>query len=375
MTALDPMLSDDLAEWLFGEAMPLWLAHGVDWERRAFRETLDVAGLTCAAAFRRLYVTARQVYVFAEGERRGVPDAGYAVDLGLEFLVGHARQADGGYAWRFGLDNRVTDPARDLYDLSFVLFAFAKARRPERCRTPALDLVRFIQTVLTHPAGGWREADPARLPRRQNPHMHLLEATLSAYEAFGDGVFLKVADAVVELALKHFIDPRRGLCEYFDEELRSVLDDHGRYVTEPGHHYEWAWLLRRYRTLSNAASIDTVRLDAAAAALVRFADTHGISPHANAAIDEVWSSGEVASGKAKLWPQTERLKAALVWPEYAAYPASVAAEGLRDYLTGMPAGCWQEQRNEDGGFISQPMQASSLYHLTCAILEAEAHGL
>jgi len=363
-----------LSDWLYGAAMPLWLAHGIDWERRAFHESLDPESLLCGVDFRRLYVTARQIYVFAQAEKAGVVRAYEAVTLGLDFLENRARQADGGYAWRFAIDNAVTNPVRDLYDLAFVLFGFANANRPERCHAAALQLMDFIDRVLKDPFGGWQEADPPRLPRRQNPHMHLLEAALAAYEAFGDSVFLEVADAVAGLAIAHFIDEDKGLCEYFDSRLTPMTDGAGHYVTEPGHHYEWAWLLARYGKLRKVTAEAARRLQSAATSLIRLADRNGLSSAANAAIDEVMSDGTIVSGKAKLWPQTERLKARLAWPGSASAPLSSAVEGLRAYIDGMSPGCWREQRDEDGNFIPQPMQASSLYHLTCAILEAKAHA-
>ena len=109
-----------LQAWLKDHAWPLWLEHGVDWRRRAFHEHLDPASLRCRAEFRRLRVAARQTYVFSRAAHYGVPRAKEAVALGLDFLRGPARLADGGYACRFDLDNRPVDLTRDLYDLSLI---------------------------------------------------------------------------------------------------------------------------------------------------------------------------------------------------------------------------------------------------------------
>ncbi len=56
--------------WLADHAWPLWLEHGVDWQRRAFHEHLDSASLQCRASFRRLRVAARQTYVFSKAARQ-----------------------------------------------------------------------------------------------------------------------------------------------------------------------------------------------------------------------------------------------------------------------------------------------------------------
>jgi mannose/cellobiose epimerase-like protein (N-acyl-D-glucosamine 2-epimerase family) len=111
--------------WLTDQAWPLWLEHGVDWQRSAFHEHLDPASLRCAASFRRLRVAARQTYVFSKAARYHIPHAKEAVALGLDFLQGPARLPDGGFAWRFDLDNQQIDPTLDLYDHAFVLLAFS----------------------------------------------------------------------------------------------------------------------------------------------------------------------------------------------------------------------------------------------------------
>src|SRR5262249_28183117 len=178
--------------WLIDHAWPLWLAHGIDWQRGAFHEHLDAGSLQCHAAFRRLRVAARQTYVFCTAARYGVPDAKQAVALGLDFLRGPARLADGGFAWRFDLDNQPIDQTRDLYDHAFVLLAFAAAAGvvgADQVRADAVALVEHIATQFVHPGGGYCEGIPAAQRRRQNPHMHLFEALLAASEAFGSERF------------------------------------------------------------------------------------------------------------------------------------------------------------------------------------------
>jgi mannose-6-phosphate isomerase len=186
--------------WLEDCAWPLWLEHGVDWKRRAFHEHVDLASLRCGAEFRRLRVAARQTYVFSKAAGHGVPGARDAVSLGLDFLRGPARLPDGGFAWRFDLDNRPIDRTRDLYDHAFVLLAFAAAAEvvgAESLRSEAIALVEYIHQNFAHPAGGYEESIPPAMPRRQNPHMHLLEALLAAHDAFGDELFFARAEELV----------------------------------------------------------------------------------------------------------------------------------------------------------------------------------
>jgi mannose-6-phosphate isomerase len=81
---------------------------------------------------------------------------------------------------------------------------------------------------------------------------------------------------------------------------------------------------------------------------------------------------------ARLWPQTERLKAAHLLARRAgdaARPAYVAAareaaETLVRYLEVPLPGLWRDRMAPDGRFAEGPAPGSSLYHLVAAIAEA-----
>ena len=361
--------------WLVDHAWPLWLAHGIDWQRRAFHEHLDPVSLKCHAPFRRLRVAARQTYVFSVAARYGVPRAKDAVALGLDFLRGPARLADGGFAWRFHLDNRPTDdPTRDLYDHAFVLLAFAAAADvvgAENLRADAVALVEHIAARFAHPDGGYRESVPATEPRRQNPHMHLFEALLAASAAFGSERFFACASDLAALFAARFFQAKDGaLPEYFDEAL-VPLREAGRFRVEPGHHYEWLWLLDRYEAAAAAVgwrvdpSLQSA-LQSAAEALFEFAERQGVDPSSGLVVNGLWSDGEISDSGFRLWPQTERLKAvARRRPDR--MPG--ALEALARHLAGVRPGLWIERMDAGGQPVAEPAPATSLYHLTAALTD------
>ena len=70
----------------------------MDWKKRGFHEELALRNLRCEVGFRRLRVAARQVLVFSEAHRSGLPGAAEAVEIGVDFLLRHALGEDGGYA-------------------------------------------------------------------------------------------------------------------------------------------------------------------------------------------------------------------------------------------------------------------------------------
>jgi mannose-6-phosphate isomerase len=356
---------DALQSWLLRTSLPLWLAHGVDRTAGAFHEALSSDTYICTADFRRLRVTARQTYVFARAHAAGVPGADEAAAIGVDFLLRRAALPEGGYATRFDLHGNPTDTSRDLYDHAFVLLALATAAAvlpASPLRRAALDTHAYIVNAFAHGAAGFREGLPGSLPRRQNPHMHLLEAALAAYRAFGDPAFLHTARGLVQLCLTRFIDPASGaVLEYFTDDLAPHAVS-GAVVAEPGHCCEWVWLLDGYA----AAAGPDVRVHDAAAALMRFVDRHGSHPQTGDLIDTVSASGAPLALTARLWPQTERLKAAVVRHDTSLAGREHAAARLARWL--LPDGLWVERRDEDGRDIPGPAPASSLYHLTCALL-------
>jgi mannose-6-phosphate isomerase len=365
--------------WLRDAAWPLWLEHGVDWERRGFRESLELDTLRSPASFRRLRVVSRQIFVFAEAHNAGVPRAAEAVELGIAFLRNKAREADGGYAQRFDLDGAVIDHNRDLYDHAFVLLALSSASRllpREALRQEALALIRYLDTQFPHPQGGYVESLPVALPRRQNPHMHLLEAFLAAFEAFGEHIFLERAGDMVQLFLNRFRDPATGtLPEFFDDALIPQREQ-GRHIVEPGHHCEWVWLLHWYRQLAAGEGVASdSTLTGAEQNLAGFVDRHGVNPQLGTAYDELWSDGSLKSAGSRLWPQTERLKAEVLRPDATPESMDRAYSALRRYFTPSPQGLWFERIDAQGQPPKEPAPASSLYHLTAGILVSHRHLL
>ena len=79
---------------------------------------------------------------------------------------------------------------------------------------------------------------------------------------------------------------------------------------------------------------------------------------------------------ARLWPQTERIKAAVLAAEItgdAKYweMAVAAAVGLLAYLRTPVPGLWRDKYLADETFVEEPAPASSFYHIVLAILEMD----
>lgn len=358
---------EQLYDWLKNQAWPLWLQYGVDWQAGAFHESLTLDGYHATSDFRRLRVLARQIYVFSQAHHHGVKRADEAVELGLAYLARHARQNDGGYASRFSLQGAVIDNKRDLYDHAFVLLALSTAATVGNAATlrhEALQLDKFINTSLRHAHAGYLEQLPPLLPRRQNPHMHLLEAYLAAAEQFKDPLFLERADSLISLFKTQLFCSATGtLPEYFDESWQ-IKTIEGRHIWEPGHHCEWVWLLDWYERLRGSNGLAPLR-QALWKKVTRsgFDTTHGIL------INEVWSDGTPKDAGHRLWPQTERLKAEWLMQATNAAQPMKSTSILLSFLR--PDGLWQEHKSANRRPENDVAPASSLYHLTCGILFLE----
>jgi mannose-6-phosphate isomerase len=174
------------------------------------------------------------------------------------------------------------------------------------------------------------------------------------------GAWAALADELAELALSRFLDPGTGaLGERFDAAWTRLSGEAG--LIEPGHQFEWAWLLQAWGG------------DAGAAARRLFAvGRRGFVPGRAVVTDALNDDLSVRDAAARLWPQTEHLKAALALGE--ADAALQAANGLAAYLDTPVRGVWRERMRADGSFIEEPSPATSLYHLFLAVREL-ARGL
>jgi mannose/cellobiose epimerase-like protein (N-acyl-D-glucosamine 2-epimerase family) len=378
--AADPKTLSDaraaIERWLHGTAFPVWWSLGADHLGGGFHEALDDDGKAVLAP-RRARVQARQVYSYAAAGLLGWPGPWRAaVGHGLDYMLSRYRRPDGLFRTLVNADGSPADDTVMVYDQAFVLFALASAAKATPERAPELRAIaRKLVVALYEQFGagpGLREAAGAT-PYQSNPHMHLLEASLAWEELDGDPFWRGLADDLVELALSRFIDPESGaLREFFDERWAPAAGLAGR-IVEPGHQFEWAWLLERW-----GRSRDDRRARAAARQLFRIG-TAGVDRSRQVAVNALLDDLSVHDAGARLWPQTERLKAALILSaepgaqakDYEA-EAVDALEGLTGYLAEPLAGLWRDKREPGGAFVAEPAPASSFYHIVCAIAELGA---
>jgi mannose/cellobiose epimerase-like protein (N-acyl-D-glucosamine 2-epimerase family) len=369
-----------LTRWFTEQAMPFWGTQGTDWAQGGFFERFTLEGQPLDEP-RRTRVVARQVYVATQAKAMGW--AGPADDLlahGLSFLLGKLQQPDHTFASSVTVGGEVVNVRFDLYEQAFALFALARAHQ---ALTEPADKARLAEAAhlarkalvahYKHPTFGFEESAPPSSPLKANPHMHLLEATLAwEAQAVADAAeWRALSDEIAELALHKLIDPATGaLSECFDAQWQRLPGAAGD-VVEPGHQFEWAWLLMRWGQARQ-------RPDAVAAArkLIDIGESHGTCATRGVALNQINHAMQAVDTSAKLWPQTERIKAWCALAQQARSDAehaqalqgaSRAMQGLMPYLNHPHPGLWQEVMLPSGEFTVEPCRASSLYHLVCAI--------
>jgi mannose-6-phosphate isomerase len=385
---------DRLLEWLRNHALALWDRHGVDRRLGGFFESISAGadgphpGLGVGDK-RRGRVVARQTYVFDLGRRLGWrSEFASPAEHGCDYLFAHLYADDGLFHTAVDAEDHRPQAAFSLYEQAFCLFALARLYPTSAAHHPieaaATRCLERLRSVYGRTQGGFEESNPRSLPLKSNPHMHLLEAALEWTKAARGATqrpWIELARELVRLCLTYFRDASTGaIREYFDYRWQAMPGEDGR-ILEPGHQFEWAWLLMQWSESPHSTQAERAACMGAARSLIEIGETWGVDASRGVAINELWDDMTAKDCAAKLWPQTERLKAWCAMLEHAdSVPAAAratrrvaaAAAGLAKYLRTDVPGLWYETCLPDGTFPAEPCKASSFYHVAAAI-EALRH--
>ena len=175
---------------------------------------------------------------------------------------------------------------------------------------------------------------------------------------------LATADALVELFRTRFFDPNTGsLGEFFTDDWQWAPGVAGTHV-EPGHHYEWVWLLNEYQRLSGRP------VEPERSALYAFANRCGRDAKTGLVRDVVDRRARFATVARGSGRRPRRSRRIWSWPT-AAEVARVIGNLLDHFVAGNRAGTWTEHLAPDGTRKSDRIPASTLYHVFSAFSELE----
>lgn len=365
---LQEQFVSEVREWLWG-VFDYWADRVWDEEAGGFVEQVSFEGKADLGSPRRVRVQARQTFSFARALQYGWTNQSHAermVKLGIDYIDKKLRHPDGGWIHTFDRNAVPIDSKRDLYDHAFIVLAGAaafEATGNEKALAIAYDALAFVNGSLKDDnVAGWLEGIPAALPRRANPHMHLLEATSALYRATKDKSVLKVARECVALFETYFFVPSVDImAEFFANDWSPISRDNET-VFEIGHMYEWATLLHEYDKLTGHDSLSWRRR------MIQSADTYVKVTGTGFATNAQRIDGKVVDPRRRLWPQLEMFRAHVLHPEIA---PNGTPEGLfrlikSHYIDTMPEGLWMDEFDENGQPYSKAVPASILYHFITA---------
>ncbi len=358
-----------LRRWLLDDAYPVWARDGWDPVHGGFQERLTPAGPVLGES-RRACVQVRQIYCFARaGELGWTGDARRLLTAGLDHFLKRYRRSDGLFRTLVAPDGHVVDDRALLEDQACALLAFAEAHRfwggSSDLLAQARTLLGAIEAQFRQPDDGFVSGLGGRA-LLSRPHLLLLEAALAWRAISEESCWHRLAEELTRLALDRLIDPQCGvLHEHFAGGSAALPGGAGRLI-EPGHQFEWAWLLMRRGSDARARR--------AAARLLEIGETHGLRN--GVAVNALLPDMTVQDSRARLWAQAGRLKAlargallgeARCWPL-----AGQAAEVLQRFLDSGARGLWHVRRKPGGEFIREPSPGSSFQAIVCAIGELAA---
>jgi mannose-6-phosphate isomerase len=346
--------------------VPLWQGPGWNAEMALPYEALDAQHQPLPPQRYRAMACARQLFLFSSfiGHPQ-VADAGIRAAALFRSLQQHFHDAEHG-GWFYSIDPQGAplDRRKDLYTHAFIIFACAhywvKVREPlvESVLNAALHVVAeqfadgdgLYESVLDE---DWSSLGAGPL---QNPLMHLAEAFLATLEVREDAQTLAALDALAEAMQRRFVDIEHGVM------LEKPLDAVDNW-SEPGHQFEWFYLLESSEHLRGTP------LHRSLTTAFAHAEEQGVDQVTGAVVAMLEVDGSVKDGTQRIWAQAEYLRALTLRPDSEALLARQLNALQQRFLH--PAG-WNECLDSQGQVSRSDMPSTTPYHLaTCYIGLAE----
>jgi hypothetical protein len=202
-------IAREFVSYTFVDMARLWATRDWDEARGRSIERLQTDLTPAPLGYRRSMVAGRQLFFFSHAYRLTTDPIfeDRARRLFADLVHHFWDKTNGGWYFSLSDDNTPHDTTKDLYGHAFIIFGLAHYLAIFS-DTDALDWIfQTNELVLRHFTlpGGWfapsTTRDWALLGRNleQNPHMHLLEAYLSAFNATRDDAFLKCGAQIMSI--------------------------------------------------------------------------------------------------------------------------------------------------------------------------------
>ncbi len=352
----------DLQAHFLQVIVPLWQGPGWNADLALPYEAVDNAHQPLPVQRYRAMACARQLFVFASLiDHPQVKDATARAHALFRSLQRHFHDAEhGGWFYSVDAQGAPLDRRKDLYTHAFIIFACAhywhRTREPlaESVLNAALNVVRerFADGQGLYEACLAEDWSPQGTGPLQNPLMHLAEAFLATLQVRPDPATTEALDGLLKHLHERFIDPATGLML---EKPRGAVDN----WYEPGHQFEWFFLLQSARELHGRP------LHRALTQAFAQAQAQGVEAHGGGVSGMLRLDGQVIDGTRRIWAQAEYLRALALRDDAQADLQRQAQALHRDFLH---ASGWNECLDDQGRVSRSDMPSTTPYHLaTCYI--------
>lgn len=353
-------VKDWIRAWLRNDVLPNWWRVGHDPQSVSFFEALDFNGHPRMTIKRRGRVTPRQLYAFGVAKRFGFFDPidfDTVMASGCAFLLDSRDRNKGRFAGLYAPDGHTVLTNANLYDLSFIALAGSELSRSNVSGASELSEAAFSainDRFKDDEYGGYFASDNA--PQKlANPHMHLLEAGICAFDASRGASGSDFLLRLIDIFERHFFDPARHIVH--EKRRRDFGQTEDSWI-EPGHGLEWAYLYHEacQRLGRSSSELPQNLLEAAERTAVTIKG-HSLIP------DRI--DAQSPGLTARLWPQLEHLRAV-----YTLDPGRDLTPLLRTikalYLSKGPKSGWVDMVDAEGHGCAPHIPASMIYHLMTA---------
>ncbi|MGF6773916.1 mannose/cellobiose epimerase-like protein (N-acyl-D-glucosamine 2-epimerase family) [Paraburkholderia sp. GAS199] len=350
-------LANALREHFTRVVLPLWRGPGFNPELNLPYEAMNAANAQPLPVERyRAMACARQLFVFSQ-----TGDEAHARVL-FDSLM-HTFRDTRNDGWFYSVDaaGAPLDTTKDLYTHAFVVFACAVYGGRFGNRN-ALDIVHGTSALIQSRFAADDDLFNAALGADfsavtatpiQNPLMHLTEAWLAAREATRDNAFDAALSRLANAIARNFVHTPTGCIA----ELPIGADDNR---LEPGHQFEWFWLVRQ-----GGALFDSSGLAEALDRAFRFAQQHGVDAVTGGVCASLDENGATKDATQRIWAQTEYLRALASHDDAATLARLPDQIALFEQRFLRPQG-WFECKTPSGEVARGEMPSTTPYHLLTA---------
>ena len=359
--------------FLFDGLLKNWSRHGIDKEQGFSYESMNHDWTINSINRIRLLTQCRQLYTFSHACQNHHTKDWQALLGPLFNFITSRYFIDGRWIFSLNDDLSIKDQYSDAYALAFVLLSFShyyKVTNDDRALSYMKETHQFLLNNMQAESGGFYESFPVDVEqtRRQNPHMHLLEGYIAAFEVTQDADYKATIQSLLALALAHFYDKKsKTLREFFNTDWQ--LHPTTGHLVEPGHHFEWVWLLyQANKILPNSDYTDLAQQ------LWLTASRHGLANNGGIYNQIDGNDYHPIDKEKRIWPITEYLKAITVMPigkEEKIDRLEKALDFMQQHYL-QPNGRWNEYLNADNTPKDFPLPGTSSYHIFLGLTEVIA---